>query len=158
MLTPTRLHGTAGHARRRRAWRVGALPGVDRALTHAARAAFGPARGQRLSARGVPAARDLARHALADVGGNVPRARAWARHARAWPTGPQAELLDDYSAVTCPVLLLWADTDRHPRWPPRRRQPRGLPDAQLRVLPRTGYLLANDDPVGVAGELIAFCG
>jgi hypothetical protein len=26
------------------------------------------------------------------------------------------------------------------------------------VLPRTGFLLAYDDPVGVARELIAFCG
>ena len=33
-----------------------------------------------------------------------------------------------------------------------------LPDAQLRTLPSTGFLLAYDDPVGVARELIAFCG
>ena len=33
-----------------------------------------------------------------------------------------------------------------------------LPDAQLRVLPRTGFLIAYDDPVGVARELLAFCG
>ena len=31
-----------------------------------------------------------------------------------------------------------------------------LPDAQLRVLPGTGFLLAYDDPVGVARELAAF--
>ena len=57
-----------------------------------------------------------------------------------------------------PVLLLWADEDRlHPL--------RGaeealdlLPDGQLRVLPGTGFLIAYDDPVGVARELAAFCG
>jgi hypothetical protein len=33
-----------------------------------------------------------------------------------------------------------------------------LPDAQLRMLPQTGYLAAYDDPVGVAREISAFCG
>ena len=33
-----------------------------------------------------------------------------------------------------------------------------LPDAQLRTLPGTGFLIAYDDPVAVARELIAFCG
>ena len=33
-----------------------------------------------------------------------------------------------------------------------------LPDGQLRILPRTGFLIAYDDPVGVARELAAFCG
>ena len=33
-----------------------------------------------------------------------------------------------------------------------------LPDAQLRVLPGTGFLMAYDDPVGLARELAAFCG
>ncbi len=32
-----------------------------------------------------------------------------------------------------------------------------IPGAQLRVLAGTGYLLAYDDPVGVARELAAFC-
>ena len=32
-----------------------------------------------------------------------------------------------------------------------------LPDAQLRVLPGTGFLIAYDDPVGVAREIAAFC-
>jgi hypothetical protein len=31
-------------------------------------------------------------------------------------------------------------------------------DAQLRVLPRTGFLIAYDDAVGVAREIVAFCG
>ncbi|MDX6668003.1 MAG: hypothetical protein QOK04_1383, partial [Solirubrobacteraceae bacterium] len=29
---------------------------------------------------------------------------------------------------------------------------------QLRVLPGTGFLMAYDDPVGLARELAAFCG
>ena len=33
-----------------------------------------------------------------------------------------------------------------------------LPDAQLRTLPGAGFLMAYDDPVGLARELIAFCG
>jgi len=33
-----------------------------------------------------------------------------------------------------------------------------LPRGELRVLPGTGFLIAYDDPVGVARELSAFCG
>jgi hypothetical protein len=33
-----------------------------------------------------------------------------------------------------------------------------IPRAQLRVLSGTGFLIAYDDPVGVARELVAFCG
>ena len=33
-----------------------------------------------------------------------------------------------------------------------------LPDGQLRVLQSTGFLMAYDDPVGLARELAAFCG
>jgi len=33
-----------------------------------------------------------------------------------------------------------------------------LPEVQLRALPGTDFLMAYDDPVGVARELIAFCG
>jgi hypothetical protein len=33
-----------------------------------------------------------------------------------------------------------------------------LPQGQLRVLPGTGFLMAYDDPVGLARELAAFCG
>ena len=36
-------------------------------------------RGEKLTARGNPAARDLVRHALGSVGGNANRARSWAR-------------------------------------------------------------------------------
>jgi pimeloyl-ACP methyl ester carboxylesterase len=57
-----------------------------------------------------------------------------------------------------PVLLLWADEDaRHPLAIAEEALER-LPDGQLRVLPRTGFLMAYDDPVGLARELTAFCG
>jgi pimeloyl-ACP methyl ester carboxylesterase len=57
-----------------------------------------------------------------------------------------------------PVLLLWADEDHaHPL--SVAEEARELIDgAFLRVLPDTGYLIAYDDPVGVARELAAFCG
>jgi pimeloyl-ACP methyl ester carboxylesterase len=114
--------------------------------------------GERLSAQRNPAARDLVRHAFADVGGNGNRARAWAKFARRWPQEPQRYLLDAYSRIESPVLLLWADEDlAHPIEGAQEALDL-LPDAQLRTLQRTGFLIAYDDPVGVARELIAFCG
>src|SRR5687767_1312828 len=47
--------------------RAGAVPGLDRAIGRAATIAFRPARGERLSATGNLAARDLMRHALSDL-------------------------------------------------------------------------------------------
>jgi pimeloyl-ACP methyl ester carboxylesterase len=56
------------------------------------------------------------------------------------------------------VLLLWADEDpRHPIAVAEEALDL-LPDALLRVVPRTGYLMAYDDPVSVAREIAAFCG
>ena len=137
--------------------RAAAVPGLDRALSHGARLAFRPEVGERLSARGNPAARDLVRHAFADLGGNANRARSWARAARRWPKGGYGELLDAYRLIDVPVLLLWADEDRvHPLAIAEEALER-LPDAQLRVLPGTGFLMAYDDPVGLARELAAFC-
>jgi hypothetical protein len=53
---------------------------------------------------------------------------------------------------------LWADADeRHPVAIAEEALDL-LPDGQLRILPRTGFLLAYDDPVGLARELTAFCG
>jgi pimeloyl-ACP methyl ester carboxylesterase len=98
------------------------------------------------------------RHALADVPGNPGRARSWAKFARSWPSEPQRELFDSYRHVTVPTLLLWADEDpMHPLAVARQALDL-LPDAQLRVLDRAGFLLAYDDPVGLARELISFCG
>jgi pimeloyl-ACP methyl ester carboxylesterase len=161
VLMPNRMHGRPTHARLRRTWRIAvraaAVPGLDRALSYGARAVFRPELGPKLSARGTPETSDLVRHAFADVGGNAQLARSWARFAARWPAGPQDQLLGAYSQLAQPVLLLWADADHlHPLALAEEALDL-IPDAQLRVLPGTGYLLAYDDPVGVARELAAFC-
>ena len=55
------------------------------------------------------------------------------------------------------MLLLWADDDKH--YPVSRAEEALdlLPDAQLRVVTRTGFLMAYDDPVEVSREIVAFC-
>ncbi|HET7049884.1 MAG TPA: alpha/beta hydrolase [Solirubrobacteraceae bacterium] len=162
VLMPNRLHRREEQQGMRALWRgacrAAALPGLDRMLAHGAKLVFRPSTGERLSAQRNPAARDLVRHAFADVGGNGNRARAWAKFARRWPREPQRYLLDAYSRIESPVLLLWADEDlAHPIEGAQEALDL-LPDAQLRTLQRTGFLIAYDDPVGVARELIAFCG
>jgi pimeloyl-ACP methyl ester carboxylesterase len=161
-LTPNRLHRRDEFTGKRAAWRItcraAALPGFDRALSHGAKLVFRPSVGERLSVQGNPAARDLVRHAFADVAGNGNRARAWAKFARRWPAEPQRQLLDAYPRVDLPVLLLWADEDpAHPVIGAYEALDL-LPNAQLRTLPATGFLMAYDDPVGVARELISFFG
>jgi pimeloyl-ACP methyl ester carboxylesterase len=162
VLMSNRLHRRNEFAAPRAVWRAAcraaALPGLDRLLSYSAKLAFRPAVGERLSAQGAPGARDLIRHAFADVGGNRNRARSWAKFARRWPQEAQRQRLDDYPHLAMPVLLLWAAEDRaHPLLTARQALDL-LPDAQLRVLPGTGFLMAYDDPVAVARELIAFCG
>ncbi len=162
VLMPNRLHRRDEFAGKRAAWRAAcraaALPGLDRLLAHGATVVFRPSIGERLSAQRNPAARDLVRHAFADVGGNGNRARSWAKFARRWPADAQRHLLDAYPRIGMPVLLLWADEDRaHPSIGAYEALDL-LPDAQLRTVPGTGFLMAYDDPVGVARELIAFCG
>lgn len=162
VLMPTRLHAAPPRSGMR-AWktlaRAGAVPGLDRATAYgAALAARTPAGAKKLTARQDDAAQDLVRHAFADVAGNANRARAWARLARSWPIAADTGLRDAYERIAAPTLLLWADEDR---WHPvsvAEEAERLLPDAQLRVLPRTGFLLTYDDPVGVAREIAAFCG
>jgi pimeloyl-ACP methyl ester carboxylesterase len=161
ILLPSALHRrtTRDRAERvvRNSARVASVPGLDRAVARAATMVFRPAGGDKLTARGNPAARDLIRHALADLPRNTNRARAWARAARHWPTGPHSDLLDRYSRVACPTLLLWADEDPvHPLSIAEEALDL-LPDALLRVLPQTGFLMAYDDPVGMAREIAAFC-
>jgi pimeloyl-ACP methyl ester carboxylesterase len=158
VLMPNPLHRTAPRERWRTVARVGAIPGFDRALTHMARAAFRPEHGVKLTASNDPAARDLVRHAFADVGGNVNLARSWARLAKRWPPGPRTELLDLYPRLDFPVLLLWADADRRHPLQAADEALDLLPEGQLRVLGDTGFLIAYDDPIGVARELAAFCG
>jgi pimeloyl-ACP methyl ester carboxylesterase len=162
VLMSNRLHRRELHPGKRMAWRtatrMAVVPGLDRVLSHGATLVFRPALGERLSAQRNPAARDLIRHAFSDVGGNGNRARSWARFARRWPTEAQRHLLDAYPGIRCPVLLLWAEEDkRHPLEGAREALDL-LPDAQLRLVPGTGFLMAYDDPVAVARELIWFLG
>jgi pimeloyl-ACP methyl ester carboxylesterase len=161
VLMPNRMHTRAPHPWQRRAWRVAAtaaaVPGLDWLLSYGARAVFAPQRGVALSARSNPAAADLMRHAFADVAGNAQLARSWSKLARSWPIAAQPELLELYPRLRIPVLLLWADEDQlHPLALAEETLPL-LPHAQLRVLESTGFLLAYDDPVGLARELAAFC-
>ena len=162
VLMGTRLHRREEFAAKRAAWRaacrVAAVPGLDRLLAHGATAVFRPAVGERMSAQGAAGARDLLRHAFADVGGNGNRARSWAKFARHWPPGPQRHLLDAYPRIKMPTLLLWGTEDRAHPLTAAREALDIIPGAQLRTLPGTGFLMAYDDPVGVARELIAFCG
>jgi pimeloyl-ACP methyl ester carboxylesterase len=162
VVMPNRMHAVPRHARLRAGWRMlaraGAVPGLDSLLSYATRVVFTPERGLGLSARGNPAACDLVRHAFADVPGNSSLARSWAKCARRWPPGAQTHLLELYSRLDMPVLLLWADRD--PLYPLAIAEATlgRLPHGQLRVLPSTGFLMAYDDPVGLARELVAFCG
>jgi pimeloyl-ACP methyl ester carboxylesterase len=162
VLMPNRMHATPVSP-----WLRGALqtiasaavvPGIDGLLSYAACALFTPERGRRLSVRANPEAADLVRHAFADVPGNSSLARSWGACARAWPRGPQPQLLAAYEQLRMPVLLLWADQDgAHPLHVAEEALAR-LPDGQLRVLESTGFLMAYDEPVGLARELVAFCG
>jgi len=162
VLMSNRLHRRDEFGGKRAAWRtacrLAALPGLDRMLSYGATVVFRPAIGERLSAQHNPAARDLMRHAFSDVAGNGNRARSWAKFARRWPTEPQRYLLDAYPRLALPVLLLWAEEDPANPLAGAQEALDLLPDAQLRTLPGTGFLMAYDDPVGVARELIAFCG
>jgi pimeloyl-ACP methyl ester carboxylesterase len=161
VLLPAALHRGRERDRGRRVVRAvaraGAIPGLDRLAARGMTLAFRPSLGEQLSARGNPAARDLIRHALADLPRNSNRARAWAKASRRWPLGPDSDLLDAYRHIDCPVLLLWADEDAaHPVTIADELLDL-LPDASLRTLPGTGFLMAYDDPVGLAREIAAFC-
>ncbi len=162
VLMPNRLHRRPENNATRTAWRLvtraAGLPGLDRTLSYGARVVFRPEHAMRLTARHNPAARDLLRHAFADVGGNSSLARSWSRAARRWPRGARRELLDAYPRMDMPVLLLWADRDPLHPLDSAEEALELLPHAQLRVLSGTGFLMAYDDPVGVARELAAFCG
>jgi pimeloyl-ACP methyl ester carboxylesterase len=162
VLMSNRLHRHDEFPGKRRAWRaacrMAALPGLDRLLSHGATLVFRPSVGERLTVQRNPAARDLLRHAFADVGGNGNRARSWAKFVRRWPVEPQRYLLDAYPRIDVPVLLLWAEDDPAAPLEGAQEALDLLSDAQLRTLPATGFLMAYDDPIGVARELIAFCG
>jgi len=160
VLLPSALHRRTRRRRAERAVllaaRAGAVPGLDRALSHVAVAALRPKTADRLTARGNHAARDLIRHATIDLPGNTDRMRAWARAARGWESGA-ADLFDAYGTIHCPTLVLWADEDPlHPLSIAEEAEDL-IDGAQLRVLENTGFLMAYDDPVGMAREIAAFC-
>jgi pimeloyl-ACP methyl ester carboxylesterase len=161
VLMPNRLHRPPQRSRLpvplRTIAPAAALPGLDRVASHAARLAYRPEQGMKLTARGNPAARDLLRHATDDIGGNANLARSWSRWVRRWPKGAQTQLLEAYPRLDASVLLLWADRDRYHPLAGAEEALDLLPDGQLRVLAGTGFLIAYDDPVGVARELTAFC-
>jgi pimeloyl-ACP methyl ester carboxylesterase len=160
VLMPNAMHGrperTPSERVLARVVRAGSVPGLDRAISHGARLAFRPAWGEDLTARGNPAARDLVRHATMHLGGNPNRARAWSKAVLRWPR-EQPELRDAYRLLDAPVLLLWADADESHPLAIAEEALEMLPDGMLRVLPGTGFLMAYDDPVGLARELAAFC-
>jgi len=157
VLLPAPLHTKPNRSGLERVGRVAVqaavVPGADRALARAAALAIRPSRADRLTATGAPGVRDLVRHAQTGLGGD--RVRGWAKAARRWPRADNADVLDH---LDCPVLLLWADLDPVHPLAIAEDAVRRIPDAHLRVLPRTGFLLAYDDPVGLARELTAFCG
>jgi pimeloyl-ACP methyl ester carboxylesterase len=161
VVMPNRLHRPEEFARLRALWRtaarLGAVPGADRVMTRAAPIVFPPSLGPKLSVRAEPGAADLIRHAFADVPANPNLARSWAKFARRLPRGPRRELLEVYPRLKMPVLLLWADRDRLHPLAGAEEALKLLPDAQLRVLEGTGFLIAYDDPVEVAREVVAFC-
>jgi pimeloyl-ACP methyl ester carboxylesterase len=162
VLMGNRLHHGASFAGRRALWRattgLGAIPGLDLVLSHAAPVVFAPRLGERLSLQHNPATRDLVRHAMADVAGNANRARAWAKFVRSWPSSARPERLEAYSELRMPVLLLWAEQDRAAPLSWARETLDLLPDGQLRTVPGAGFLVAYDDPVVLAREMIAFLG
>ncbi|HWD68980.1 MAG TPA: alpha/beta hydrolase [Solirubrobacteraceae bacterium] len=162
VLMGNRLHRPAPFGGRRALWRVvtgmGTLPVFDVALSHAAPVVFRPRFGERLSAQRNPESRDVVRHAFADVGGNTNRARAWAKFSRRWPFEAQRNLLDAYPSLDLPVLLLWADEDPAAPLAWAQEALDLIPGSQLRTIPGAGFLVAYDDPVALARELISFCG
>jgi pimeloyl-ACP methyl ester carboxylesterase len=162
VLLCNRLHRGAPKPAWRAAWTISSglamVPGLDRVMSHGARLVFRPSLADRLSYQRSPEARDLMRHAFADVGGNANRARSWAKFARHWPWEPQRDLLDRYGALDLPVLLLWSEQDPAAPLESAREALDLIPGAQLRTLPQTGFLVAYDDPVALGRELISFCG
>ncbi|HEX3802455.1 MAG TPA: alpha/beta hydrolase [Solirubrobacteraceae bacterium] len=162
VLMGNRMHRAAPFAGRRSLWRLvtsaGVVPGADLALSHAAKTVFQPRFGEKLSAQRNPEARDVVRHAFADVGGNTNRARAWAKFSRRWPFEAQRDLLDAYQSLRLPVLLLWAEDDPSAPMDWAQEALDLIPGAQLRTIPGAGFLVAYDDPVVLARELISFCG
>lgn len=143
VLLSSALHRRPAHDRIGRSLRALAVPGLHPVSGRVARLA-----GERTRS-------DLLHHALTPM--HPGRARAWGRALRRWPAGDQVDLLEAYRLITAPTLLLWADCDRRHPVAIAEEARELIADAQLRVLPGTGHLMAYDDPVGLGRELAAFC-
>jgi pimeloyl-ACP methyl ester carboxylesterase len=159
ILCSTRLHGRPHSSGLLGVWRAaslaGAIPVLNRIVGRGAKVGSVPVLARRLTATGNKDVEDLVRHAFSDVGDKA-RSRAWARFARHWPTGPDRSVMNLYGRIECPVLLLWADSDPLHSLDVAKQAVDLLPDAQLRVLERTGFLPAYDDAEGLAREIAAF--
>lgn len=157
VLMPCDLHRPPGpvtrEMRRRGRWvgRLGSVGPAKSLRRHVARID-----GARLSASDARGVSELLRHATLDLATDNDRAGAWSRIAANLPTGPERAVLDQLPLIACPTLLLWADNDPDHEQRGAEEAVDLLPDGLLRVLDGTGYLLAYDDPVGVARELAAF--
>ena len=113
----------------------------------------------RMSARANPAAADLLRHAFADVPGNSNLARSWAAlRALAGRAARRRTCSTCTRAWTCPCCCCGPTATRMYPLAIAEEALALLPNGQLRVLESAGFLLAYDDPVGLARELSAFCG
>ena len=161
---PTACTARRRRAPRRRAWRVAAraaaVPGLDRALA-TARGCVVPARAsacgcpraatrRRATSSATPSPTSAATPNLARSLGALRRALA----ARA----RSASCSTPTRACDCRCCCCGPTRTACTRCAAPRRRSTCCPDGQLRVLPGTGYLIAYDDPVGVARELAAFCG
>ena len=156
------LHAPPAHPLWRTGWRLvtsaAAVPGLDGMLSYAPRLVFTPEWGLRLSARGNPAAADLVRHAFADVPGNCqPRPIVGQVRARMAARGADPPARPLSAAGHAGSAAVGRQGPAAPA-PAAEEALRLLPNGQLRVLQSTGFLLAYDDPVGLARELVAFCG
>jgi len=160
VLMPCALHRPPGpitrELRRRGSW-VGRLaPASGLAPARAGMQHLARLDPHKLTARDAPGVAELLRHATLDLTTDHDRAHAWSRVARELPRGPRGEVLDQLGRITCPTLLLWADEDPDHALRGAEEADDLIADSLLRVLEQTGYLIAYDDPVGVARELAAF--
>ena len=133
-----------------------AVPGLDRVMAHGARLLFRPELG---ASSPLVAIRRRATSSVTPSPTSPETATARARGPscpRRWPVEARRPgYLDAYRECRRSDLLLWASDDRfHPLADGRGGAVR-LPRRPAAVLPGTGFLMAYDDPVGLARELAA---
>ncbi len=163
VLMPNRMHAPPTRPLRRRGWQLltsaAAVPGLDGLLSYGAglriQAGVGgepvQPRQPRRRRPGAPRLRRRPRQLEPRplVGQVRPSLAARAPGLSCWTLYPRLRM---------PVLLLWADQDRIHPLSAAEEALALLGDGHLRVLPSCGFLMAYDDPVGLARELAAFCG